>query len=620
MELTDRIPTPEPIRHRRIAPPRIHVVALAGGILALAVGILGWATQGGPRSLEELIVVLDFTIGGTVLVTGALVGRARSAEARRAVQLDALRAAAGRMSSTSTAEELGRAVVEEARRVIDYHNARVYLLEDGDQLTPIAFEGRVGAYEQVDLDILRTTVGEGFTGWVALHRMPLIVHDANADPRGSTIPGTPDVDESMLVVPMLHEEELVGVVTLSKLGLRRFGADDLRLLSTLADQAATALAGARNLRETRRLAEELRLLLEMSSALSQSLDPRAVADLMAEHLARAVGADAAQISDWDRADDRLRSLGSFPPALMADIEPYYALGRYPATRAVLEEQLIAVVDADDPDADPTETAVLREQDMRGLVMLPLIAKGASIGLVELLFVGPPTEDPGRVTLARTMAHEAAMALENARLYEAARDLADRDPLTGFYNHRALHERLAEEVARAGRSRRPLSVLMMDLDDFKIANDTYGHLYGDGVLVHVAARIRSALRESDIAARWGGDEFAIVLPDTDGDAAAAIGQRILAALRDAPYAPDDRRPYEVVGSIGVATWPRHGRSVTDLVASADLALYRSKGEGGDTVREARDASDLAVTVGAEPAVFPRHRPLLTPRAVTGGRVG
>ena len=91
-----------------------------------------------------------------------------------------------------------------------------------------------------------------------------------------------------------------------------------------------------------------------------------------------------------------------------------------------------------------------------------------------------------------------MALENARLYETARNLADRDPLTGFFNHRYLHERLAEEVVRAVRTHRPLSVVMLDLDDFKLVNDSFGHLYGDGVLVHVAELIRSSLRASDVA--------------------------------------------------------------------------------------------------------------------------
>jgi GAF domain-containing protein len=275
----------------------------------------------------------------------------------------------------------------------------------------------VGAYEAVDLDILRTRVGEGFTGWVARHGTAIRIDDASADPRGVTIAGTDDVDESMLVVPMQHDDGLVGVITLSKLGLNQFDDDDLRLLSILADQAATAFSGASHLAQTRRLAAELRQLLAMSSDLSRSLDPHDVANLMATHLAQAVGADEAHISDWDRVGDRLRTLGCHPPERMATIDPFYPLGPFPLTRRVLDERVIAVVDAADPEADAGEVALLEAVRMRGLVMLPLIAKGEAIGLVELISRGRPIDESGPVTLLRTMAHEAAMALENARLYE-----------------------------------------------------------------------------------------------------------------------------------------------------------------------------------------------------------
>src|SRR6185436_17907786 len=175
------------------------------GVLFLMLGLVGWIVRGGPGTLEEVVLVLDLTIGGTLLCTAALVGRARSSELRRSAQLAVLQLAARRMSASLEPEEVGRAVVEETRRVIDYHNARVYLLDPPDDLEPIAFEGRVGAYEKVDMAILRTKIGEGFTGWVALHGRALRVDDATSDPRGETIPGTDDVDESMLVVPMQHD-------------------------------------------------------------------------------------------------------------------------------------------------------------------------------------------------------------------------------------------------------------------------------------------------------------------------------------------------------------------------------------------------------------------------------
>ena len=568
------------VRHLPVGPARLHALAFAGGVLILFLGIIGWAMHGGPSSLEDVVVVLDLTVGGTLLVTGALVGRARASEARRSAQLQVLQHAARRMSSSLTAEDVGRAVVEETRRVIDYHNARVYLLEPGDELVPVAFEGRVGAYDKVDLKILRTTVGEGFTGWVARHRTAIRVDDANDDPRGMTIPGTDDVDESMLVVPMVHEDALVGVITLSKLGLRQFDDDDLRLLSILGDLAATAFAGASHVAETRHLAAELRQLLDMSSALSRSLNPVDVANLMAEHLARAAGADQAQISDWIRADGRVRTLGSFPPELRETLDDYYPLEGFPETLRVLEEGGISVIDTEDPTADAAEVEFLREVGMRGLVMLPLVAKGEAIGLVELASQGRPLSDASQITIVRTMAHEAAMALENARLYETARNLADRDPLTGFFNHRYLHERLSEEVVRAVRTRRPLSVVMLDLDDFKVVNDTYGHVYGDGVLVHVAELIRGTLRASDVAARYGGDEFALILPETGREDAAGVAERILAAFQGSPFIAHGRQPFAIGGSMGVATHPRDGYSATTLIAAADVALYDAKDLGGN----------------------------------------
>ena len=612
---------------RRAVPAQasLHTVAVVGGLLILMLGLAGWAVEGGPGTLEDVIVVLDLTIGGTLLVTGGLVGRARSSEARRNAQLEVLQHAARRMSTNLTPADVGRAVVEETQRVIDYHNARVYLLDLSDDLVPVAFEGRVGAYEKVDLEILRTKVGEGFTGWVAKHGTALRVDDASGDPRGQTIPGTDDVDESMLIVPMQHDDRLIGVITLSKLGLRQFDDDDLRLLLILADQAATAFAGATHVAETRRLAAELRQLLDMSSALSRSLNPVEVANLMAEHLARAVGADEAQISDWDRAGDRLRTLGCHPASLRDSIDDFYGLEGFPTTRAVLIDGSIAVVDTDDPDADPAEVELLRREGMRGLVMLPLIAKGEAIGLVELTSHGRPTSDASQITIARTMAHEAAMALENARLYETARNLADRDPLTGFFNHRYLHERLSEEVVRAVRTRRPLSVVMLDLDDFKVINDTFGHVYGDGVLVHVAERIRGTLRASDVAARYGGDEFALILPETSREDAVAVAARILAAFGASPFVADGRPPFTVAASIGIATHPSDGYSATALIAIADIGLYDAKDAGGNRVAvAARDRGDAGNAHGGTRAgrPIPRRdgRDLGEPIGVAGVRSG
>ena len=210
-----------------------------------------------------------------------------------------------------------------------------------------------------------------------------------------------------------------------------------------------------------------------------------------------------------------------------------------------------------------------------LVLLPLVANGESIGVVELRPEADVPLDASRLELGRTMANEAAMALENARLYEEARKLADRDQLTGFFNHRFLHQRLGEEILRARRTRSPLGVLMLDLDDFKLVNDTFGHMYGDRVLAWAADLIRAELRLSDVAARYGGDEFAILLPEADTGAAEGVASRISAAFAARPFELEGHGPLPILLSIGAASFPADGRGAQQVIAAADRALYRHK---------------------------------------------
>ncbi|HEX5590592.1 MAG TPA: diguanylate cyclase [Candidatus Limnocylindrales bacterium] len=543
--------------------PLLHGGRLIGSLTAATVEPRAWTP-------EDVEIMTALGVHSALALRNAELFERLDA---RAAQLAVVQAASARMNRAKTVDSVGRAIVEEIGRIVDYHNARVYQL-DGDDLVPIAFEGKVGAYEIVDWDVLRTKVGEGFTGWVAANGTPLRIPDANADPRGAQIPGTDEVAESMLVVPMRHDD-VIGVITLSKLGLDQFDDDDLQVLTILADQAATAVESARLLSRTESLAAELRRLLEMSQELTQTLDPHQVGAVIARHLTGALRVDACAISAWDVPGDRIVSLGEYPENPNTTTRPFYLLAEYPETRRVLESQVTVIVDAEDPAADPAETAILREEGHRLLAMLPLIAKGESVGIVELMSVDAVPFDAGRLALARTMANEAAMALENARLYEAARSLADRDPLTGFFNHRALYERLGEEFVRARRARRPLSLLMLDVDDFKLVNDTFGHQFGDRCLVHLAEVVKAALRASDVPARYGGDEFAVILPDADQAAATVVAARITDELARNPLVADGRGPVPVSVSIGVAALGPEVRAPADLVGTADARMYTAK---------------------------------------------
>jgi diguanylate cyclase (GGDEF)-like protein len=220
----------------------------------------------------------------------------------------------------------------------------------------------------------------------------------------------------------------------------------------------------------------------------------------------------------------------------------------------------------------------------------LPASGRLLGVLALYDrLGADDFDDGDLVTLRTFAGQAAVAVENVLLHQEAERLSLTDPLTGLWNYRYLQVSMHREVERANRFDRPLSVLALDLDRFKQVNDTYGHPAGDAVLAEVARRLREEVREVDLLFRQGGEEFVVLLPETDLDGAERAAERICQALRATPVrlSADDPGYGELVASItasiGVAVYPRHGETGAEVMEAADDALYQAKAEGRDTWR-------------------------------------
>ncbi|WP_433389702.1 diguanylate cyclase [Micromonospora sp. KLBMP9576] len=196
------------------------------------------------------------------------------------------------------------------------------------------------------------------------------------------------------------------------------------------------------------------------------------------------------------------------------------------------------------------------------------------------------DDDDLVTL-RTFAGHAAVAVDNVRVHEEAQRLSLTDPLTGLWNYRYLRESIRREVERASRFGRMLSVLALDLDRFKDVNDTHGHTAGDAVLAEFARRVRGEIREVDLAFRQGGEEFVLLLPETDARGAAIVAERLGAAIRENPITADGHGgaavAIAVTVSIGIAVHPDHGGTGQQVLDAADDALYAAKAAGRDTWR-------------------------------------
>ncbi|MDP2238654.1 MAG: sensor domain-containing diguanylate cyclase [Burkholderiales bacterium] len=217
--------------------------------------------------------------------------------------------------------------------------------------------------------------------------------------------------------------------------------------------------------------------------------------------------------------------------------------------------------------------------------MPLIAHGRMLGLLHLQRLkNVPINvaaDPG-LALAMAVAEDLCLALANMRLRESLREQSIRDPLTGLFNRRFVDEYLVQELARAQRMKRQISMVALDIDHFKRINDTFGHSAGDVVLKKVSTVLRAHVRGSDIASRIGGEEFLLLLAESPLRFAAQRAEDIRGAIYEMPMWYEEKNLGQITASFGAAAYPDHGSTADALFRAADEALYSAKHAGRNQV--------------------------------------
>ncbi|MDQ6766812.1 MAG: diguanylate cyclase [Candidatus Eremiobacteraeota bacterium] len=379
---------------------------------------------------------------------------------------------------------------------------------------------------------------------------------------------------SALIVPMKLGDRVLGVLSVQSPRANSYSESDCDLLTAISEQAAVAVENLKNLRASTQRAADLNLLVEVASAVSSELDLHRVFAKIHEQVKRVIDAPLFFValrsgeSDAVTLEYLVEGERVFPPA-------EHSLKGTIVGRVIEGGKPVLVRNTEERDRLTSKKIGEGPTTVQSIVAVPMNVGGRTIGAISTQSYEPNSYDERHLKLLSAIAEQSAVAVQNAKLYERAKELAENDALTGLPHQRSLQERLAYELKRSRRSSSRLALLMMDIDKFKAFNDTYGHPVGDQVLREVAAVLRRVARETDVIGRYGGDEFCAILPDTDRDQAWRFAERLTAEVSKEPFRIDERQSIPIRLSIGVAVYPDECEGRDDLIGVADASLYAAK---------------------------------------------
>lgn len=488
--------------------------------------------------------------------------------------LDALLALSLAAAHTREQSELVDVALDELVKLLGAERAFLFLADEDGQLTLEGARGADGGAPEHASTYAHTIVRRVH----AEHRALVVTGTEEGAALGSDSAVQHGL-RSILAAPLTIEGRQLGVVYLdSRLARGIFTDDDVEILGAISSHIAVSLETARTAqleqavaaeREQRGLAETLR---DSMAVISAKLDPAEVVTSTLEMAGRSIA--------FDRAAVLLRDRRSWTVAAVA---------------GDLDDALVGIYDGDPVDETLTpdgEGRVISDVggaaaplptllgDARSWLSVPLRARGELAGVLVMATDAADGLGVAQLELAATFAGQGVVAYENARLFEAVEQMATTDELTQVNNRRHFFELGEKQFATARRYGPPMSALMLDIDHFKQVNDRYGHAAGDDVIRAVAARLQGVIRTMDIIGRYGGEEFALVLPET-GETATVLGERLRTAIEDAPISTCEGE-ISVTISVGHALMDASDKELADTLNRADAALYEAKRQGRNRV--------------------------------------
>jgi diguanylate cyclase (GGDEF)-like protein len=379
-----------------------------------------------------------------------------------------------------------------------------------------------------------------------------------------------------LFMPLISRDHLIAILVLGRKRSGKYLLEDFHLLEDITGRVAVSMEKEYLREQLREREEELSVINRSSAIITSSLDIQEIYDSFIKELKKVVDVSWAAIM-------LIEESGLCFQALSSDVDYTRQVGERVTMEGSGTKWVVthgeAVVEPDLlRESRFTAGRELIQQGIRSVAYLPLIAKGEAIGSFIVASRKPNAYSQRHIMLLEQLASQIAMPVENSRLYARTATRARIDELTGLFNRRSLDEVIDSEISRHSRYGGVFSLAILDLDSFKAFNDSYGHLAGDGILGQVGSIIKNTIRGSDQAFRYGGDEFAVLLPETTTGAASQVVERVRQKIATNLETGD----IPITASIGLASWPADGIGQVDIIAAADGALYKAKRSGGNRI--------------------------------------